>query len=74
MSVRTNWKKEIYGLHQSPGGGVEPQNSNSLEVALRELREETGLKVYHSKIKWIGNDPKFDCNIYAIELNIGENP
>ena len=49
-------------------------NSNSLEAALRELREETGLRIYSSRAKWIRHDSKFNCDIYAIELNIGENP
>jgi len=39
----------MYGLHQSPGGAVETENSNSLEAALRELREETGLRIHQSR-------------------------
>ncbi len=74
MSVRTDRRKDMYGLHQSPGGAVETKDSNSLEAALRELREETGLKIYQSRAKQIGHDLKFDCDIYAIELDIGENP
>ncbi len=74
MSVRTDWKKEMYGLHQSPGGAVETKDSNSLEAALRELREETGLRILQLRPKWIGYDPKYDCDVYAIELDIGENP
>ncbi len=64
----------MYGLHQSPGEAVETEDSNSLEAALRELREETGLRIHQSRAKWIGHDPKFDYDIYAIELDIGENP
>ena len=64
----------MYGLHQSPGGGVESKDSNSLEAALRELREETDLKIHFSWVKWLGNNQKFDCDIYAIKLNIRENP
>jgi len=45
MSVRTDQKKEMYGLHQSPRRGVELKDSNSLNTALRELREETELKI-----------------------------
>ncbi len=44
--VKTNHKKEMYGLHQSSRGGVKSKDSNSLEVTLRELREETSLKIY----------------------------
>src|SRR6266540_6488411 len=74
MSVRIDRRKEIYGLHQSPRGAVETKDSNSLEAALRELREETGLRIHQSRVKWIGYDLRFDCNIYAIELDIRENP
>src|SRR6266542_5197885 len=64
----------MYGLHQSPGGAVETRNSNSLEAALRELREKTGLRIHQLRSKWIGYNPRYDCDVYAIELNIGENP
>ncbi len=46
MSVRIDRRKEMYGLHQSPGGAVEAKDSNSLETVLRELREETGLRIH----------------------------
>ncbi len=46
MSVKTDRRKEMYGLHQSPEGAVETRVSNSLEAALRELREETGLRIH----------------------------
>ncbi len=62
----------MYGLHQSPEGVVETKDSNSLKTALRELREETGLRIRQIRLKWIGNDTKFDCDIYAIELDIGK--
>jgi len=74
MSVRIDQKKEMYGLHQSLGGGEELKDSNSLEAALRERKEETSLRIYLSRAKWIGNNPQFDYDIYSIELDIGENP
>ena len=74
MSVRTDQKKKMYGLHQSSERVVETKDSNSLEAALRELREETGLRIHQSRAKWIGHDPKYDCDVYVIELDIGENP
>ena len=64
----------MFRLHQSPEGAVESKDSNSLKATLRELREETALRIYQSRPKWIGNDPKFDCDIYAIKLDIGKNP
>ena len=74
MLVRTDRRKEMYGLHQSSGGVVETKDSNSLEATLRELREETGLRIHQSKAKWIGYNPRFDYDVYSIELDIGENP
>src|SRR6266511_1104365 len=64
----------MYGLHQSSGGVVKTKDSNSLEAVLRELREETGLRIHQSRPKWIEYDPKYNCDVYAIELDIGENP
>jgi len=74
MSVRTDQKKEMYSLHQFLGGGVKPTDSNSLEAVLRELKEETALRIHHARVKWIGNDKRFDCDIYAIKLDIRKNP
>ena len=64
----------MYGLHQSSEGAVETKDSNSLEAVLRELREETGLRIHQSRVKWIGHDLKYDCDIYVMKLDIGENP
>ncbi len=72
--VRTDRRKEMYGLHQSPEGAVKTKDSNSLEAVLRELKKKTALRIHQLRAKWIGHDLKFDCNIYAIELDIGENP
>ncbi len=63
----------MFRFHQSSEGAVESKDSNSLEAALKELKEETALRIYQLRPKWIGNDPKFDCDIYAIELNIRKN-
>ena len=73
MSVRTDYKKEIYGLHQSSGGGVKLEDVNSLGAILRKLRKETRLRIYHLKAKQIKHDDKYSCDLYAIELDIGEN-
>jgi len=51
MLVRTDQRKKIYGLHQSSEGGVKSKDSNSLEVILRELRKEIGLRIHQSRVK-----------------------
>ena len=63
----------MYSLHQSSGGGVKPTDGNSLEAALRELKEKIALRIHYSRAKWIGNDKKFNYDIYAIELDIRKN-
>ncbi len=63
----------MYRLYQLLEGRVKSKNSNSLEAALRELRKETGLRIHHSRAEWIGNNEKFDCDIYNIELDIRKN-
>ncbi len=73
MSVRTDRKKEIYGLHQSSGRAVKTKDSNSLKATLEELREETDLRIRQTRPKWIENDTKFNCDIYTTELDIGKN-
>ncbi len=53
---------------------MESKDSNSQKATLRELREETKLRIHHSRVKWIGNNKRFDCDLYIIELDIGKNP
>ncbi len=72
MSVRTDRRKEMYSLHQSSEEAVVTKDSNSLKAALRELREKTGLRIHQLRAKWIGNDLKFDCDIYAFKLDMGK--
>ncbi len=64
----------MYDLYQSSDRGMKPKDSNNLEAALRELRKETGLRIHYSRVKWIGHDNKFNCDIYTIELDIRKNP
>ncbi len=58
----------MYGLHQSPGGAVETKDSNSLEAVLRELREETGLRIHQFRPKWIDHDLKYDCDVVRLKI------
>jgi len=46
MSVRTDWNKEMYGLHQLPEGEVELIDTYSLNTTLRELREEIDFLIH----------------------------
>jgi len=51
MSVRIDQKKEIYSLYQLSDRGVKPTNAYSLKAVLRELKEETGLRIHFFKSK-----------------------
>ncbi len=62
----------MYDLYQLPEGEVEPTDTYSLDATLKELKEETDLKIHSSKAKWISYDNKFNCDIYAIELDLDE--
>jgi len=41
----------MYDLYQLPEGGVEPTDTYSLDATLKELKEETDLKIHSSKAK-----------------------
>jgi len=41
----------MYRLHQSLRGAVKTKDNNSFEVALKELREETNLRISQSRAK-----------------------
>jgi len=70
--VRTNRKKEMFSLHQSPGKGVEFTDAYSLNAALRKLKEEIGFKIHSLHTKWLGYNRKYGYDIYAIELDSKE--
>jgi ADP-ribose pyrophosphatase YjhB (NUDIX family) len=71
MSQRFHQEKPMYLKYQAPCGKVEPHETG-IKAACRELYEETGLSVPHRKIKWITNDPEFNCDIYAVQLKEDE--
>ena len=58
MLVRTDHNKKMFDLHQSPGRKVKSTDISSLNVVLKELREEIRLKIYPSRAKWIRHDEK----------------
>ncbi len=69
MSVRIDQKKEIYSLYQLSDRGVKPTNAYSLKAVLRELKEETGLRIHFFKSKWLDHNEKYDCDIQYMVLS-----
>jgi len=41
-----------------------------MEVALRELEEETGLIAESENLKFLLNDPNNNCDIYTLKIHL----
>src|SRR6266540_815838 len=41
----------------------------SMKVALKELEEETGLMVESENLKFLLNDPNYNCNVYTLKVH-----
>ena len=45
-----------------------------LEAIQREIQEETNLRILIKAFQYIGNDPKFNCDMYMVKLYEDEIP
>ena len=63
----------MYLNYQVPCGKVE-KGETSIQVAHREVYEETGLSIPHKRFKFLINDPDFDCDMYVCKLKDDELP
>src|SRR6266496_1368509 len=54
-------------MWQSPGGKTDGEPS--VEAALRELEEETGLVAELEDLKFLLNDPNYNCDIYTLKVH-----
>ena len=54
-------------LLQSPGGKTDGEGS--LEAAIRECKEETGIDLDPKWTRYIGKDTEFDCDIFISKVN-----
>src|SRR6266511_3284143 len=54
-------------MWQSPGGKTDGEPS--MEAALRELEEETGLVAELEDLKFLINDPNYNCDIYTLKVH-----
>ena len=44
----------------------------SMEAALRELEEETDLVVEPEDLKFLLNDPNYNCNVYTLKVHLND--
>ncbi len=58
--------KKIYKLLQVVFSSIEEYDESSKAAVLREVREKIGL--VEMQLKYLINDPKYDCNIYIIDI------
>src|SRR6266542_4167755 len=54
-------------MWQSSGGKT--YGKPSMEVALRELEEETGLVAELKDLKFLINDPNYNCDVYTLKVH-----
>ena len=67
LSKRCQKNKEMYNVWQVLGEKVELEES-SVQVTIRETKEETGLQIGKEELTYLFNDPKFNCDVYATKL------
>ncbi len=48
---------------------VEDYNESSRQVTMREVLEETGLKVILGDFQYLFNDSEYDCDVYKLKVH-----
>ena len=64
MSLR--YRKVMNNMWQSLRGKTDREPS--MEVALKELKEETGLVAETEDLKFLLNDPNYNCDVYTLKV------
>ena len=57
-------------LWQSVCRSVEEYDESSKQAAIREVLEETELKVILGDLQYFFNDPEYDCNVYKLKVHL----
>src|SRR5688572_19628392 len=65
---RKNPNKTIYLLYQVPRWKVE-KGETARQRVVREVYEETGISLKPKRLRFIVQDPKYQCNIYSQRIN-----
>jgi 8-oxo-dGTP pyrophosphatase MutT (NUDIX family)/predicted aspartyl protease len=68
LSKRLQKDKPMFNLWQVAGGKVE-KGETSLQAALRETQEETGLEITKEQCQFLFNDPTFNCDVYLTKVS-----
>ena len=55
-------------MWQSPGGKTDGESS--IEAALRELEEKTDLVAEPEDLKFLINDPNYNCDVYILKVHL----
>src|SRR6266542_6434618 len=59
--------KVMTNMWQLPGGKTDREPS--MEAALRELEEETDLVAEPEDLKFLINNPNYNCNVYTLKVH-----
>src|SRR6266511_4455384 len=65
MSLR--YGKVMKNMWQSPGGKTDREPS--MKAALRELEKEIGLVAEPEDLKFLINDPNYNCDVYTLRVH-----
>src|SRR6266511_3279109 len=60
--------KVMKNMWQSPRGKTDGELS--MEATLRELEEETGLIAELEDLKFLINDPNYNCDVYTLKVHL----
>ena len=59
--------KVMKNMQQSPGEKTD--GKPSMKAALRELEEETGLVAEPEDLKFLINNPNYNCDVYTLKVH-----
>ena len=73
LSQRSDPNKEMYSMWQVPGGKIE-EGESSVQAALRETAEETGISLSKKDLTFLFNDSTYNCDVYNTKLLSNQIP
>src|SRR6266540_50715 len=67
VRISLRYGEVMTNMWQSLGGKTDRESS--MEAALRELEEETGLVAESEDLKFLINDPNYNCDVYTLKVH-----